>query len=72
MNNIQTRSGLSILRDNTLAAIEVAPWASKSYLMNALCDESKASIPLYAIRYNWITSGNFLTPFLAGHMFIHE
>ena len=57
VNTIQTRSGLSILRDNNLAAIEVSPWASKSQLMNALYEESKAIIPLYAIRYNWITSG---------------
>ena len=60
VSQIQTRSGLSILRDNTLAAIEVAPWASKSFLMDSLYDNSQPVIPLFGIRYNWLTQGKLV------------
>ena len=58
ISQIVTRSGLNILKENALATIEVAPWASKTFVYDSLYDDSQVVIPLYGIRYDWITSGN--------------
>ena len=57
MSNIQTRSGLVVLRDNFMAALEVSPWANKDLVQHHLEEESELMIPIYAIRYDWHTKG---------------
>ena len=57
MSHIQTRPGLGILRDNFMAALEVSPWSNKTLVLESLEDESEPLIPIYSIRYDWITQG---------------
>ena len=54
MTAIQTRTGLDILRNNFLAAVEIHPWADKTILEQSLRDSSLILVPLYAIRYDWV------------------
>ena len=57
MSDVQTRSGLFLLRDNVMAALEVNPWADRELIQQGLEEESKIFIPIYAIRYDWHTKG---------------
>ena len=61
MDHLQTRPGLKIIGDNLLASCEVSPWADKNLITSALTEESGIRIPIFAIRYNWLTAGIFLT-----------
>ena len=61
MNHIQTRPGLQIIRDNFMAACEISPWADKELISNCLLEESSVLIPVFAIRYNWLTAGLVLS-----------
>ena len=60
MSHLQTRSGLEIIRDNYMAACEVAPWANKELVESTLLEESDVLMPVFSIRYNWITAGGVL------------
>ena len=64
MNHLQTRPGLQIIRDNFMAACEVAPWANKELVSTVMTEESSVLIPIFAIRYNWLTAGKRTTLFL--------
>ena len=57
MNHLQTRPGLQIIRDNFMAACEVSPWANKDLVSSVMTEESGILIPVFAIRYNWLTAG---------------
>ena len=59
MSHLQTRPGLQIIRDNFMAACEVSPWADKDLVRHTLLEESSVIIPIFAIRYHWLTSGRF-------------
>ena len=59
MSHVQTRSGLGIMRDNLLAAMEVSPWSEKEFIRHNLEDFSEVIIPIFAIRYDWITPSKF-------------
>ena len=57
MTHLQTKPGLELIRDNFMAACEVSPWADKNLVANYLSEDSSILIPVYAIRYDWLTAG---------------
>ena len=59
MTHLQTRPGLQIIRDNFMAACEVSPWADKELISESLSVDSVILIPIFAIRYHWLTAGKF-------------
>ena len=67
MSHVQTRSGLGIMRDNLLAAMEVSPWSEKEFIRYNLEDFSEVIVPIFAIRYDWITPSKFLLVILSSH-----
>ena len=61
MSHLQPRPGLQIIRDNFMAACEVSPWADKDLISESLSQDSTVLIPVYAIRYHWLTAGKYFT-----------
>ena len=55
MSHVQTKPGLGILRDNLMAALEVSPWTEREFVRFNLEDCSEVIIPIFAIRYDWLT-----------------
>ena len=60
MSHVQTYPGLKLMRDNYLAAIECAPWSNKKLIQDNLELESDLLFPVFAIRYNRVSSGILL------------
>ena len=54
---VQTRSGLSAIKEMWLDTIEENPWADYSHIQEGLWETDSIIFPIFALKYEWDGSG---------------
>lgn len=57
LSAVQTRSGLTLVKEKWLEMIEKNPWADFSHIQEGLWETDTIVFPLFALKYTWNGSG---------------
>ena len=58
----QTRSGLQKVRLRWADIMEDSLWASWSDILNQIVDNNTIRVPIFSLRYTWISEGKWIFP----------
>ena len=57
LSAVQTRSGLTVLKDKWINSIQSNPWMDSSHVQSSLWETDSVVFPLFALKYNWNGKG---------------